>query len=163
MADHHSAVGRCEHPPGPLDAGPNAPVLGNAGIEDFSPVSIECVCAEGVGDAYVKPELTQRGGYVEGLPTSSPWLASGKNGGRQKPRNIRRDARVAISIADHENSFRYLLARGKVIEITTEGAWDHIRKLNLKYTGSSDYPKHDGQVRLLIKILPEHVFFGLTG
>ncbi len=83
--------------------------------------------------------------------------------GRQKPRNIRRDRRVALSIADHQNSFRYLLVRGKVVEITTEGAWDHIRKLNLKYTGSSDYPKHDGQVRLLVKILPEHVFFSLTG
>ncbi len=83
--------------------------------------------------------------------------------GRQKPRNLRRDPRVAISIADHENSFRYLLVRGEVIEITTEGAWDHIRKLNLKYTGSSDYPQHDGQVRLLIKILPEHEFFSLNG
>ena len=83
--------------------------------------------------------------------------------GRQKPRNLRRDARVAVSIVDHENSFRYLLVRGKVTEITTDGAWDHIHKLNLKYTGSSDYPKHEGQVRLVIKILPEHEFFSISG
>ena len=83
--------------------------------------------------------------------------------GRQKPRNMRRDPRVAVSIVDHKNSSRYLLARGKVVEITTEGAWDHIGKLSEKYTGSSDYPRQEGQVRLIIKMLPEHLSLSETG
>ena len=39
--------------------------------------------------------------------------------GRQKPLNLRRDPRVAISIVDRESPYRYVIARGKVVDITT--------------------------------------------
>ena len=46
--------------------------------------------------------------------------------GRQKDRNVRRDPRVAMAIIDPENPYRYLEIRGKVIEITEDGAADHM-------------------------------------
>src|SRR5512146_2660317 len=46
--------------------------------------------------------------------------------GRQKDRNLRRDPRVALAIIDPENPYRYLEIRGKVMEITEQGAAAHI-------------------------------------
>ena len=48
--------------------------------------------------------------------------------GRQKDRNVRCDPRVALAIIDPDNPYRYLEIRGKVVEITEDGAADHITK-----------------------------------
>src|SRR5581483_3970226 len=49
--------------------------------------------------------------------------------GRQKDRNIRRDPRVAVAIIDPDNPYRYLEIRGKVSEITQNGADVHIDRM----------------------------------
>lgn len=78
--------------------------------------------------------------------------------GRQKDRNIRRDNRVAISIQDPDNPYRYLQIRGKVIEITEKGADAHIDKLALKYLGVEKYPhRNPDEVRLIYKVKIEHI------
>jgi PPOX class probable F420-dependent enzyme len=78
--------------------------------------------------------------------------------GRVKDKNIRRDPRVAISLQDPGNPYRYLEIRGKVIEITEKGADDHINKLSKKYLGKDVYPfRQPGEVRVLYKIEPERV------
>ena len=46
--------------------------------------------------------------------------------GRLKDRNIRRDARVSLSMTDPENPYRSLAIRGKVVKITNDGADAHI-------------------------------------
>jgi PPOX class probable F420-dependent enzyme len=46
--------------------------------------------------------------------------------GRQKARNLDRDGRVALSVHDQKNPYRYIQVRGKVVETTREGAEDHI-------------------------------------
>src|SRR3979409_1151371 len=53
--------------------------------------------------------------------------------GRQKDRNVRRDARVALAITDPDNPYRYMEIRGTVAEITEQGANDHINKMAKKY------------------------------
>jgi len=79
--------------------------------------------------------------------------------GRQKPRNLRRDPRVAVSVVDRENPFRYVLVRGRVSDIIGgEEAWQSIEALSQKYNGRA-YPRREGEERLLIKIDPEHVTF----
>ena len=79
--------------------------------------------------------------------------------GRQKPRNLRRDPRVAVSVVDRENPFRYVLVRGRVSEIIGgEEAWQSIEALSQKYNGRA-YPRREGEERLMIKIDPEHVTF----
>ncbi len=77
--------------------------------------------------------------------------------GRQKDRNMRRDPRVAISIMDPENPYRYLEIRGRVVEITEQGANEHIDRLAQKYLGLDQYPhRQPGEVRVMYKIKPEH-------
>jgi PPOX class probable F420-dependent enzyme len=77
--------------------------------------------------------------------------------GRQKDKNMKRDSSVALSIMDPENPYRYLEIRGRVAEITEEGAEDHIDKMANKYIGQERYPwRRPGEVRVLYKIEPQH-------
>jgi PPOX class probable F420-dependent enzyme len=78
--------------------------------------------------------------------------------GRQKERNLRRDPRVALSIQDPDNPYRFLQVRGRVVEFLKEGADAHIDKMSLKYTGNPVYQwRVAGQVRLILKIQPDSV------
>ena len=78
--------------------------------------------------------------------------------GRQKDRNIRRDPRVALALIDPDNPYRYVEIRGRVVEITEQGADAHIDKLAKKYLGVDEYPyRQAGEVRVIYKVLPEHV------
>ena len=60
--------------------------------------------------------------------------------GRVKDKNLKRDKRIALSITDPANRYRMLSSRGEVVEITTEGAEEHIDRLAMKYMGVEKYP-----------------------
>ena len=77
--------------------------------------------------------------------------------GRQKDRNVRRNPRVGVEIMDPDNSAHYVQVRGRVVEILEAGALEHAERLSRKYTGQAFGPLPEGQVRVVIKILPEHV------
>jgi PPOX class probable F420-dependent enzyme len=78
--------------------------------------------------------------------------------GRQKPLNVGRDPRVALSIVDAEDIYRYIQVRGRVVEVTTEGAFEHISKLGRKYRGEDFvYPQRPGEQRVIIRIEPLRV------
>jgi len=78
--------------------------------------------------------------------------------GRVKDRNVRRDPRVSLSILDPENPYRYLEVRGRVFDITQEGADAHIDKLAKKYLGVDKYPyRAKDEVRVIYKVRPEKV------
>jgi PPOX class probable F420-dependent enzyme len=78
--------------------------------------------------------------------------------GRVKDNNMRRNKNVALSIQDPDNAYRYLAVRGKVDEITEEGADAHIDSLAKKYLGKDKYPfRGSGEVRVIYKIRPEKV------
>jgi PPOX class probable F420-dependent enzyme len=77
---------------------------------------------------------------------------------RQKDRNIERDPRVALSVQDSANPYRYIQVRGRVVERTTEGAGRHIDRLAKKYLGVEVYPGHrPGETRVIYTIRPEKV------
>ena len=78
--------------------------------------------------------------------------------GHQKVRNVERDPRVALNVADPDDPSRYFEVRGRVTEVTEDGAREHIDELSQRYTGRS-YPWFGGrdQVRLLVRISPEKV------
>jgi PPOX class probable F420-dependent enzyme len=77
--------------------------------------------------------------------------------GRQKDKNVRRDPHVALAIVDPDNPYRYLEIRGRVVEITEQGADEHIDKLAKKYLGVDKYPyRQPTETRVIYKILPEH-------
>lgn len=76
--------------------------------------------------------------------------------GRRKDLNMRRDPRVSLSLCDPGNPYRYLEVRGRVIEITEEGADAHIDSLAHKYLGVERYPNRTaGEVRVMYRIAPE--------
>ena len=78
--------------------------------------------------------------------------------GRQKDLNVRRDPRVSLSIIDPENPYRYVEIRGRVTDITQEGADDSINKLAKKYLGVDKYPyAQPNEVRVIYVVRPEHV------
>jgi PPOX class probable F420-dependent enzyme len=78
--------------------------------------------------------------------------------GRQKDKNLQRDRRVALSILDPDNPYRYLEVRGHVAERTRNGAEQHIDAMAKRYLDKDTYPfRQPGEVRVLYKIEPEHV------
>jgi PPOX class probable F420-dependent enzyme len=78
--------------------------------------------------------------------------------GHVKVRNIARDPRVAVAIADPNTPSRYVQVRGRVLAVTTEGAVGHIETLAQKYLGTP-YPWYGGrdQVRVIMVIAPETI------
>jgi PPOX class probable F420-dependent enzyme len=84
------------------------------------------------------------------------WVNSAK--GRLKDKNMRRNKKVALSIQDPDNAYRYLAIQGEVAEITESGADAHIDSLAKKYLGKDRYPfRAPGEVRVIYKIRPEKV------
>ncbi|MBI2986506.1 MAG: PPOX class F420-dependent oxidoreductase [Deltaproteobacteria bacterium] len=78
--------------------------------------------------------------------------------GRVKDRNMRRNRKVALTVADPDNPYRYLAVRGEVAEITEQGADAHIDLLAKKYLGQEKYPyRKPGEVRVIYKIRPEKI------
>lgn len=102
----------------------------------------------------------------DGSPQVSPVWVDSEDGlvvfntaeGRLKPKNLRRDPRVAISITNPENPYESLLIRGRAVELTHEGADAHIDALAKRYMGVEEYPlRQPGEVRVIVKVEPERV------
>jgi PPOX class probable F420-dependent enzyme len=75
----------------------------------------------------------------------------------QKTRNIARDPRVAVAIADPADPSRYWAVRGRVVATTTDGAAAHIDAVSHRYLGRP-YPGFGGSgERVVVTIAAEHV------
>lgn len=75
--------------------------------------------------------------------------------GRVKARNLSPGARVAMSIIDPDNDYRYIQIRGSITRETTDGAKAHIDSLAKKYLGKDVYPWHNEKdVRVIYEITP---------
>lgn len=75
--------------------------------------------------------------------------------GRVKHRNMTKNAAVAVAIMDPANPYRYLQVRGKVSNVTQEGADEHIDSLAKKYMGVDKYPmRAPGEQRVIFEIDP---------
>lgn len=75
--------------------------------------------------------------------------------GFQKARNVERDPRVAVAVADADAPYRYAAIRGRVVHAGTEGAAEQIEQLAQRYLGGP-YPWYGGrdQTRLTLTIEP---------
>src|SRR4051794_30623502 len=99
------------------------------------------------------PQMTQT--WVD---TDGTHLLINTVDGHQKVRNIRRDPRVAVNVADPQDPSRYFEVRGRVVGITEDGAREHIDELSPRYIGrASPWCGGTAQVRLLVTIGPERV------
>jgi len=78
--------------------------------------------------------------------------------GRAWANNVERAPRVALTVANIENPYEYVTIRGRVEEITREGADEHIDKLAKKYMGVDEYPlRQPGEQRVIVRVAPERV------
>jgi len=78
--------------------------------------------------------------------------------GRIKPKNMRRDARVAITVHNAENPYQQAMIRGHVTDLVHEGAEEHIDFLAKKYMDLDSYPyRQEGEQRVIIKIAADKV------
>jgi PPOX class probable F420-dependent enzyme len=77
--------------------------------------------------------------------------------GLAKERHLRRDPRIALTVVDPENTYKWVSVSGRA-ELTTEGADDQIDKLAKKYLGEDRYPwRSPDEQRISIKIRPDQV------
>ena len=75
--------------------------------------------------------------------------------GRVKARNMVEGSRVALSILDPDNSYRYVQVRGQVTRVTEDGGVAHIDSLAKKYLGKDVYPWHNAKdIRTIYEIEP---------
>ena len=99
------------------------------------------------------PHMTQT--WVD---TDGTYILINSVDGHQKVRNVRRDPRVMIGVVDPAHGKRAVSIRGRVVEITKEGADFHFKKLIRRNLGQEEYRYgRPGQVRVLLKIAPEKI------
>jgi PPOX class probable F420-dependent enzyme len=99
----------------------------------------------------------------EGEPQSSPvwfdWdgthIKFSLTTGRQKYRNLQGDKRIAMSIIDPSDAYRYLEIRGELEEVEPDPEIDFISRMAKKYIDKDRYPWHkEGDERMIMKIAP---------
>jgi PPOX class probable F420-dependent enzyme len=100
----------------------------------------------------------------KGQPQSSPvwidfdgeYLRFSNLRSRQKYKNLKRDPRVAISIVDPDDPYRYVEIRGTVERIDNDEDNAFINAMAKKYIDKDIYPWHkEGHERVVIYVRPE--------
>lgn len=95
--------------------------------------------------------------WVDAEPDGSHVLINSAEG-RLKTRNTERDPRVAVSVVDAQNPYRFAIIRGEIVERRHEGADAHIDALAKKYLGQDSYPfRQPSEQRVILRIKPHHV------
>lgn len=104
---------------------------------------------------------------ADGAPHVIPvWQHPGAGGtvelnsaeGRVWARNVERDERIALVVPDKDNPYQYVEVRGRVSEMSRDGADDHINELSKKFLGQDEYPfRKADEVRIRIVVQAERV------
>jgi len=78
----------------------------------------------------------------------------------RKARNLRRDPRMALSIAPVDNPFVPVVVRGRVVEwLEGDAAWEIIDRISAKYTGAP-YPRQEERVVAVVEPVRQTVGMG---
>jgi PPOX class probable F420-dependent enzyme len=79
---------------------------------------------------------------------------------KRKARNLRRDPRMALSIAPADNPFTPIVVRGRVVQwLEGDAGWEIIDRISTKYTGAP-YPR--GEERIVAVVQPEWQTVGIS-
>ena len=77
--------------------------------------------------------------------------------GRAKERHIRANPKVALTVVDPKDAYKWVSVSGEA-ELTTEGADSQIDRLAKKYLGKDEYPwRKPEEQRITVRIRPEKV------
>jgi len=77
--------------------------------------------------------------------------------GRAKVRNVEREPRATVTVLDAADWNRWVSVEGRVVEVTEEGAREHIEEASRFYDGTPFRELEPGEVRVRIIIEPERV------
>jgi PPOX class probable F420-dependent enzyme len=106
----------------------------------------------------------------DGAPHSVPVMIDVEGGylvfftspGSRKARNLERDDRVAISVADRDDMVRCAVVRGRVVKrVGGDAGWELVDRIFGKYTGGGRYPR--GEEREAFLVEPTHVIVPTFG
>jgi PPOX class probable F420-dependent enzyme len=75
--------------------------------------------------------------------------------GSRKAANWRRDPKVALSVVDREDDWRFLIIRGRVVDVRPDDGLAFIDKMSMRYIGQQ-YRMRD-RPREIFVIEPDHV------
>ena len=76
---------------------------------------------------------------------------------RTKLRYLEADPRVSVLVLDRDDPLRRVRIDGRVVEITKDGAYEHIVRQAGVYLGRESYELAPGEERVLLRIEPERV------
>ena len=101
------------------------------------------------------------GGEPQNNPVWFGWdgqnLMFSQTTNRQKYRNVQDEPRVALSLVDASNPYRYLEIRGVVERIEPDPDNAFINSMAKKYMDQDVYPWHQpGDERVVVVVRPEH-------
>jgi PPOX class probable F420-dependent enzyme len=78
--------------------------------------------------------------------------------GRAWAANLRSAGTATVTVMADGNPMEWASVTGRLVEVTPEGADDHVNALTKKYTGQDEYPNRaPGEQRLKIVLAPERV------
>lgn len=99
----------------------------------------------------------------DGAPQNNPvwfdWdgdvLRFSQTTGRQKFKNLEREPRIALSIQDPDDPYRYLELRGTVEGVDDDASNEFIDRMAQKYINQDSYPWHKpGDHRMVVRVRP---------
>ena len=79
---------------------------------------------------------------------------------RQKGKNLQANPKAALLVIDRHNASRFIEIRGTVVEMTEEGALEHLNEITSKYSDRPYYggifppEKKDEETRIICKLKP---------
>jgi PPOX class probable F420-dependent enzyme len=118
--------------------------------------------AEFLGNPYYGVVATVR---ADGSPHHTVVWVDSDNGdvvfntaeGRAKPKNLRANPQVSLTVVDPANGYHWLSVTGTA-ELSHEGADAHIDKLAKKYLDADTYPfRKEGEVRVIVRIAANRI------
>jgi len=123
------------------------------------------VIPEGFGDLLSEPLIVHMAtvrpdGQLQNNPMLFEWdgerFKMSLTKSRQKYRNLLADPRVAISVTDAANPYRYLELRGAIDKIEDDANNDFLNSCAKRYMGVDEYP-HDppGAERIIVSFVPQ--------
>jgi len=123
------------------------------------------VIPEGFGDLLSEPLIVHMAtvrpdGQLQNNPMLFEWdgerFKMSLTKSRQKYRNLLADPRIAISVTDAANPYRYLELRGTIDKIEDDANNDFLNSCAKRYMGLDEYPYHPpGAERIIVSFVPQ--------
>jgi PPOX class probable F420-dependent enzyme len=135
-------------------------------VQEFFVATQSSVIPESHADLVERPVLAHVATLgPKGEPQNNPVWFDMKDGlirfsqttARQKYRNVQKDGRVAFSIVDPDNPYRYLEIRATLERIEPDPDYAFINSMAKKYLNEDRYPwLQPGEERVVLYFRPEH-------